>query len=107
MKSKSILIHLATTLTATVLTIGPVALPAADHAPATHRAPCAVSGSAPQCALPTRAPDRRTAGSRDASGADVASAVETTSPSASEQNDLAGALLEDLVRKDHRPELDL
>jgi len=96
MKSASILTRLVTVLTATMLTICPVALPAADDAPDAHRAPVAESGSAPQCPMPQRAP----AGQGSAGGVGVAPAAERTDLPASEQNDLASALLEDLVKKD-------
>lgn len=94
MKSKSVLSHLATALAAAMLTVCPAASPAAGDAPD------AQSSSAPQCPLPPRAPAGRDAADiiREANGAGVAPAAEESDLSPSEENDLAGALLEDLVR---------
>ena len=102
MKSVSVLTRLVTVLTATMLTICPVALPAADNAPYAHRAPGAESGSAPQCLMPQRAPAGQGGADRGrhASGVGVAPAAERTDLPASDQDDLASALLEDLVKKD-------
>ena len=102
MKSVSVLTRLVTVLTATMLTVCPVALPAADDAPVAHRAPSAVSDGAPQCPLPERAaPARRTTSdsSRDMSSGPEAPAAQSTGRQASEQSDLSDALLEDLVMK--------
>ena len=103
MKSASVLTRLVTVLTATMLTICPVALPAADDAPDALRAPEAESGGAPQCPLPQRAaPARRTTSnsSRDMSSGPEAPAAPSTGRQASEQSDLSDALLEDLVMED-------
>lgn len=103
MKSISILTHLVTVLTATMLTICPVASPGADAASDANREPGAESGIAVQCPLPPKTTPAVRGGANSnpaASGSAVLSETEGDVSLGSEQSDLSGALLEDLVRND-------
>lgn len=103
MKSISILTHLVTVLTATMLTVCPVASPGADGAPDAGRKPEAASSSAAECPLPQKtAPAGRGGGNSNPapSGGIVLPATDGDAQQAAEQSDLARELLEDLVIND-------
>lgn len=103
MKSSSVLPHLLTVLTVTMLTVCPVASPGADAVSDANREPGAASGIAVQCPLPPKtAPAGRGGGNSkpaDSSGI-VLTATDGDATQAAEQSDLAGELLENLVRND-------
>jgi len=110
MKCTKIATALSTVLTAALLTICPIASRAANYSP-DSREPAAESTGAAQCPTKQQAPPAGCEAAGSAGGANGSSVMRLTEEDGqqgSEQSDLSGALLEDLV-KDHpgRPETEL